>query len=94
MSAVSEIAVHPRRILIVDDQRPNRQLLEVMLASEGYQLDQASSGEEALALVARRPPDLILLDVMMPEMNGFQVATELKSNPATKHIPIIMVTAI
>jgi PAS domain S-box-containing protein len=94
VSAFPDIAVQTRRVLIADDERHTRQLLEVMLASEGYQVDEASSGEEALALVARRPPDLILLDVLMPGMSGFEVATELKFRPATKHIPIIMVTAI
>lgn len=82
------------RILIVDDQRPNRQLLEVMLAPEGYELSTAASGEEALAVVARQPPDLILLDIMMPGMDGYQVAGRIKNNLATKHIPIILVTAL
>jgi len=62
---------HPARVLIVDDERPNRQLLEVMLAPEGFELLSAASGEEALALVRRQPPDLILLDVMMPGMDGY-----------------------
>ena len=93
MSAISDVAAHPTRILIVDEQPHSRQVLEVMLAAEGYQLDHASSAEETLALVTRRTPDLILLDIMMPGMNGLQVASELKSGSATKHIPIIMLTA-
>lgn len=85
---------HSARILIVDDEQANRRLLEVMLGQEGFQLLTAASGEEALALVAREPPDLILLDVMMPGMDGYAVATALKGNHDTKNIPIIVVTAL
>jgi len=84
----------PARILIVDDERHNRALLEVMLEPEGFVVAMAASGEEALALVAQEPPDLILLDVLMPGMGGFEVAGKLKGNVATKQIPIIMVTAL
>ena len=82
------------RILIVDDERSNRRLLELMLAPEGYILLHAANGDEALALVAQQPPDLILLDIMMPEMDGYQVADKLKDNFATKGIPVIMLTAL
>lgn len=82
------------RILIVDDDDNNRQLLGIMLAPEGYLLFTAASGEEALDSVAESPPDLILLDVMMPHMDGYQVVTELKRDIATKHIPIILLTAM
>jgi PAS domain S-box-containing protein len=88
------IADHPARILIVDDERNNRQLLEVMLAPEGFLLEMAVSGEDALAAVAKQPPDLILLDMMMPGMDGCQVANTIKGDPATRNIPIIMVTAV
>jgi CheY-like chemotaxis protein len=84
----------PARILIVDDDPLNRRLLETMLAREHFQLQAASSGEEALALVAERQPDLILLDVMMPGMDGYEVARRIKGDAVTKHIPIIMVTAL
>ncbi|HLB09865.1 MAG TPA: response regulator, partial [Gemmatimonadaceae bacterium] len=84
----------PAHILIVDDDRQNRRLLEVMLTEKNYELQTAESGEEALALVSKRLPDLILLDVMMPGMDGNEVASRLKLNPATKNIPIIMVTAL
>ena len=94
MNPRPDIADHPARILIVDDERHNRQLLEVMLAPEGFHLLTAASGEEALAMVAQQPPDLILLDVMMPGMDGYQVAAKIKGNPATKNIPVIMVTAL
>lgn len=81
-------------ILIVDDERQNREILEVMLSSEGFHLSTAVNGEEALATVAGEPPDLILLDIMMPGMDGYQVASAIKHNPSTKNIPIIMITAL
>jgi DNA-binding response OmpR family regulator len=84
----------PARILIVDDERQNRQLLEVMLATEGFVLQTAASGEEALALVAQEAPDLILLDVMMPGMDGYQVAARIKGDVATSGISIIVLTAL
>ena len=94
MNPVLDAAVHPARILIVDDDAHNRQLLEVMLTPQGFHVSTASSGKEALDLVAQQHPDLILLDVMMPGMDGYQVAGRLKSNIATREIPVIMVTAL
>jgi CheY-like chemotaxis protein len=73
MTPRPEIGYHPARVLIVDDERHNRDLLEVMLAPEGLLLQAAASGEEALAKVAQEPPDLILLDIMMPGMDGYIV---------------------
>src|SRR3977135_446969 len=93
MNGRPAIADHPARVLIVDDERHNRELLVVMLTLEGFLLMTAASGEEALAMVAQQPPDLILLDVMMPGMNGYEVAVRLNGDLATKQIPIIMVTA-
>lgn len=87
-------AGHAPRILIVDDERRNRQLLEVMLGGEGYDLATATGGAEALEMVAAQRPNLILLDVMMPGMNGYEVAASLKVDPATRHIPIIILTAL
>ena len=80
-------------ILVVDDEIPDRKLLELLLKPEGYAVLHAGSGEEALAQIARRAPDLILLDIMMPGMDGFQVAGAIKADPATSNIPIIMITA-
>jgi two-component system cell cycle sensor histidine kinase/response regulator CckA len=85
---------HMPRILIVDDERPNRQLLEVILQPEGFFVQSAANGKEALALVAEQPPDLILLDIMMPDMDGYEVARKIKDDPATRNIPIIMITAL
>jgi signal transduction histidine kinase len=87
-------ADEPARILIVDDERHNRDLLEVMLKPEGFILLSAASGEEALSLVAQQPPDLILLDVMMPGMDGYEVARRIKSDHYAKNIPVIMLTAL
>ncbi len=81
-------------ILIVDDEVHNRKLLELLLQPEGYITRCAANGAEALASVAAQAPDLILLDVMMPGMDGHEVASRLKANPDTLHIPIIMVTAL
>ncbi len=78
MSPEPDIGDHPARVLIVDDERHNRQVLEVMLAPEGWLLQTAASGEETLAMVAQQPPDLILLDIMMPGMDGYQVAASIK----------------
>jgi PAS domain S-box-containing protein len=94
MSRGPDIPDHPARVLIVDDDPHNRQLLEVMLAPWGYALQTATNGEEALALVAEQPPDLVLLDIMMPGMDGYQVARHLKAGAATLNIPIIMITAL
>jgi diguanylate cyclase (GGDEF)-like protein/PAS domain S-box-containing protein len=80
-------------ILIVDDEASNRKLLEALLHAENYLTLTAANGEDALAAIAQLAPDLVLLDIMMPGMDGYQVASTLKANPATAHIPIIMLTA-
>jgi signal transduction histidine kinase len=94
INASTKAAARRALILIVDDERHNRELLEVMLKPEGFLLLSAANGEEALAIVARQPPDLILLDVMMPGMDGYEVAGRIKSDADTKSIPIIMLTAL
>jgi len=80
-------------ILIVDDEIQNRKLFEVLLRPEGYRTQSVANGEEALASITQNAPDLILLDVMMPGMDGYHVASVLKANRVTANIPIIMVTA-
>ncbi|MCJ7800490.1 MAG: response regulator [Polaromonas sp.] len=80
-------------ILIVDDEVQNRKLLRALLQHAGYLTVSVASGKEALALIAQDAPDLILLDVMMPDMDGYQVASLLKADLATANIPIIMVSA-
>lgn len=85
---------NPPRVLIVDDERRNRDLLEIMLQDEGYLLLTAGSGEEALAIVAQQPPDLVLLDVMMPGMDGYKVAMKIKSNSAMRDVRIVLLTSL
>lgn len=82
------------RVLVVDDVLPNVKLLEAKLTSEYFDVLCATSGEEALSLIGKSPPDIILLDVMMPGMDGFEVCRRIKSDPKASHIPIIMVTAL
>ncbi|MBN2556026.1 MAG: pyridoxal-phosphate dependent enzyme [Anaerolineales bacterium] len=85
---------HTREILIVDDHPDARRLIQRILLTQGkYAIREAGSGPEALAEALRNPPDLILLDIMMPEMDGFTVIDHLKENPATASIPIIVITA-
>lgn len=84
----------PGRILVVDDILPNIKLLEAKLASEYYDIITAEDGTKAIDLAISQAPDLILLDVMMPGLDGFQVCERLKSNVITAHIPVIMVTAL
>jgi adenylate cyclase len=83
----------PPRILIVDDNEMNRDILVTRLATQGYELFQAADGEEALAAAAQHLPDLILLDVMMPKLDGMEVCRRLKADPNMPFMPIILVTA-
>jgi CheY-like chemotaxis protein len=80
-------------ILIVDDQADNRDMLSALLSQEGYRTLTASGGMEAMDAIANDCPHLILLDVSMPDMDGYAVASLLKADPKTSGIPIIMVTA-
>ncbi len=82
------------RILLVDDNLQNLELMQAYLEGLPCQLATASDGIEAIAAVEKGRPDLILLDVMMPRMSGFEVCQKLKSNPGTRDIVIIMVTAL
>ncbi|MEM8988187.1 MAG: PleD family two-component system response regulator [Pseudomonadota bacterium] len=82
------------RILVVDDLEPNVKLLEAKLMAEYFEVVTAMSGADALTIAAEEQPDIVLLDVMMPEMDGFEVCRHLKNNPATEHIPVVMVTAL
>ncbi|MCK5373737.1 MAG: PleD family two-component system response regulator [Alphaproteobacteria bacterium] len=82
------------RVLVVDDILPNVKLLEAKLACEYYDVITATSGKEALEKVKQENPDIVLLDVMMPGMDGFEVCSQIKSDPETAHIPVVMVTAL
>ena len=82
------------RVLVVDDIPANVKLLDARLSAEYFDVITAMCGKDALAICERAECDLVLLDVMMPELDGFEVCRRLKSNPATHHIPVIMVTAL
>jgi len=82
------------RILIADDNAANRELLEAYLASIDCDVEMAVDGADTLVKVAKFKPDLVLLDVMMPKMNGFEVCRKLKGDPATAKIMVLMVTAL
>jgi len=88
-----EEATMPKKILAVDDERHIVRLVEVNLARAGYQVVTAFDGREALQKVEAEQPDLVVLDVMMPFMDGFEVLRNLKANPLTADIPVIMLTA-
>lgn len=85
---------HRGSVLVVDDEEQNRMLLRDPLEAHGYQVVEAENGEQALQGVAEHHPDVILLDVMMPGMDGFEVCRRLKADPATASIPILIVTAL
>ena len=89
-----EINPSEYKILIVDDVMSNVLLLKVLLTNEKFAIATASNGRQALEQVEKEKPDLVLLDVMMPDMSGFEVAQHLKSNPNTADIPIIFLTAL
>jgi class 3 adenylate cyclase/CheY-like chemotaxis protein len=81
------------KILVVDDTPPNIRLLEAVLSPRGYIVLTAASGQEALDLVATDAPDLVLLDILMPGMDGYEVCTRLRSDPATSLLPVVMITS-
>ena len=82
------------RVLIVDDIPTNVRLLEARLTAEYFEVRTASSGPEALAICTSQDIDIVLLDVMMPDMDGFEVCKRLKANSRTHHVPVLMVTAL
>lgn len=85
---------HPALVLIVDDEVRNVKLLETLLHADGHDTISASNGNEALILAASLQPDLILLDIMMPLMDGFETVARLKADPRTQPVPVIMITAL
>ena len=84
----------PRRILIADDVAVNAKLLDGILTSIGHETLIAASGAEALELVEKERPDLLLLDVVMPEMTGYEVCARIRQNPETRLLPIVMISAL
>jgi CheY-like chemotaxis protein len=81
-------------VLVVDDNQQNRELLQAYLEDVDCRTIPAADGPEALKIISKNPPDLILLDVMMPKMSGFEVCRRIKNDPKTSEIPVIMVTAL
>ena len=82
------------KILIVDDNIPNLELLQAYLEDSDYDIEQAEDGYTAMDMIAADKPDLLILDVMMPKISGFEVCKKLKNDPKTADMPIIMVTAL
>jgi CheY-like chemotaxis protein len=94
MAKAEDLPVRKGRILIADDNSSNVELLEVYLSDVNCELGVATDGRDTINKVAEFQPDLILLDIMMPKLSGFEVCQKLKSDPATKSIMILMVTAL
>ena len=81
------------RILVVEDQEDNRRIVRDLLTTTDYEVTEAENGEEALAAVARQRPDLILMDIQLPVMDGYEATRRIKADPALREIPIIAVTS-
>jgi two-component system cell cycle response regulator DivK len=82
-----------KRILVVEDQEDNRQIVRDLLTTTDYEVMEAENGEEALAAVAKQRPDLILMDIQLPIMDGYEATRRLKADPALRAIPIIAITS-
>jgi two-component system, cell cycle response regulator DivK len=82
-----------KRILVVEDEEDNRQILRDLLATSGYEMVEAKDGGQALAAVDQHRPDLILMDIQLPIMDGYEATRRIRANPANKRIPIIAVTS-
>jgi len=82
-----------KRILVIEDQEDNRAILRDLLTKAGYQYLEATTGEEGVAAAERERPDLILMDIQLPEIDGYEATRRIKANPALKSIPIVAVTS-
>ena len=82
-----------KRILVVEDQPDNRQIIRDMLADTGYEISEAENGEAALAAIAKQRPDLILMDIQLPIMDGYAATRRIKADPSLRSIPVIAVTS-
>jgi two-component system, cell cycle response regulator DivK len=82
-----------RRILVVEDTEDNRQIMRDLLSNAGYELVEAVTGEDGVAAAARELPDLILMDIQLPVMDGYEATRRIKADPATRGIPVIAVTS-
>jgi two-component system cell cycle response regulator DivK len=83
-----------KRILVVEDQPDNRQIIRDMLADTGYEISEAENGEAALAAIAKQRPDLILMDIQLPIMDGYAATRRIKADPSLRSIPIISIPII
>ena len=81
------------RILVIEDTEDNRQIIRDLLTSVGYELIEASDGAEGVELAAKHKPDLILMDIQLPTVDGYEATRRIKADPATAHIPVIAVTS-
>lgn len=82
-----------KRILVIEDQEDNRQIVRDLVTASGYEFIEATTGEEGLAVAARERPDLILMDIQLPGIDGYEVTRRIKADPKLRHIPIIAVTS-
>lgn len=82
------------RILIADDNQQNRELLDAYLSEDGHEIDMAADGEQTLQKVRETRPDLVLLDIMMPRLSGYEVCQRIRQDESTRNIPVLMVTAL
>jgi len=88
-----EVPVIKKKILVVEDEESLLKLQSILLTIRGYTVEGVMDGQAALEVVETMKPDLILLDIMLPKIDGFQVCRQVKANEATRHIPVIMLTA-
>jgi two-component system phosphate regulon response regulator PhoB len=87
------MSIHQPQVLLVEDEPAQREVLTYNLQAEGYAVRTAANGEEAMLLIAEAPPDLVILDWMMPLLSGIEVCRQIKAREETRHIPVIMLTA-
>ena len=82
-----------KRILVVEDQEDNRRIVRDLLTSAGYEMIEAVTGEDGVAMAETHRPDLILMDIQLPGLDGYEATRRIKANPALRHIPIIVITS-
>jgi len=82
-----------KRVLVVEDHEENRRILRILLTSGGFEMIEAVTGEDGVAAAERERPDLILMDIQLPGLDGYEATRRIKGNPALRHIPIIVVTS-
>jgi len=82
-----------KRILVIEDQEDNRQILRDLLGNAGYEMTEAENGQDGVAAASAQRPDLILMDIQLPIMDGYEATRRIRADPALKHVPIIAVTS-